>query len=310
MGTMTSTTAIAANALSKTYVLPLARRRVEALRGISLEVPSGSVFGLLGPNGAGKTTFVKILLGMTRPTAGDAHMLGSPVGDFRARRHVGYLPEGGRFPGYHTGRSLLRMHGYLAGLHGRALAARVDEVLDLVSMRPWQHMRLSRYSKGMVQRIGLAQALLARPALLMLDEPTDGVDPVGRAEVRELLDRLNSQGVTVFLNSHILAEVELFCRQVAILVRGTLRLQGDIADLTRQAGYRLCWQVAPAAAGQALGKDASATHTQDFPSLAEMNLAIDRLRSHGAVILRAGRCQASLEEVFLKAVQQTEAADD
>lgn len=309
---MTTSSAIHTEALAKTYVLPFARRRVEALRGVSLDVPAGSIFGLLGPNGAGKTTFVKILLGMTRATTGEARLLGAPVGDFRARRHVGYLPEGGRFPGYHTGRSLLVLHGHLAGLHGPSLAARVDEVLDLVSMRPWQHVRLSRYSKGMVQRLGLAQAMLGRPGLLMLDEPTDGVDPVGRAEIREVLDRLNAGGVTIFLNSHILAEVELFCRHVAILVKGKLQLQGEIAALTRQAGYRLTWQPSAASVAPHPAATAASLRSHDYPDLTSMNAAIDQLRAQGERIVRAEPCQASLEQVFLQAVnnQNAETSDD
>lgn len=299
---MTDSSAIAVSNLAKTYVLPFSRRRVEALRGVSLEVPAGSTFGLLGPNGAGKTTFVKILLGITRPTAGEAYLLGDLTGDFRSRRRVGYLPEGGRFPSYHTGRSLLRLQGQLAGLQGRALHAGIEEVLDLVSMRPWQDVRLARYSKGMVQRIGLAQAMLASPKLLMLDEPTDGVDPVGRAEIREVLDRLNHRGVTVFLNSHILAEVEIFCRDVAILHRGRLRLQGSVASLIRQAGYRLTWE--PSHNG-----GARTPVEEEFPDLPSLNAAIDRLRAQGALVMKAERCQSSLEQVFLEAIHGEEPTD-
>lgn len=287
--------AITATSLSKTYVVPWTRRRVDALRDVSLEVPAGSTFGLLGPNGAGKTTFVKILLGMTQPTAGSARLLGARVDDFRARRRVGYLPEGGRFPVYHTGESLLVFHGQLAGLQGSALQSRVDELLELVSMSQWKKVRLSRYSKGMVQRIGLAQAMLNEPDLLMLDEPTDGVDPVGRAEIREILDRLNSKGVTVFLNSHILAEVALFCRQVAILHRGMLQVQGDVASLTRKTGYRLSWRES--------GAEAAASPAQEeFPDIPALNQAIDRLRGRGDLVVGVERCQSSLEQVFLRAV--------
>lgn len=301
---------IAVQNLTKTYVLPFSRRRVEALRGVSLTVPDGSTFGLLGPNGAGKTTLVKILLGLTRPTSGGAQLLGQPAGDFAARGKVGYLPEGGRFPSYHTGRSLLRMQGQLAGLQGMGLHRLVDEMLDLVSMRNWQDVRIARYSKGMVQRIGLAQAMLSAPALLMLDEPTDGVDPVGRAEIREILDRLNQRGVTVFLNSHILAEVELFCHQVAILHRGKLRLQGRVQDLTRQAGYRLRYKTTPfGGSGGMDDMNVEATETE-FPDAPTMNAAIDRLRAEGAFILHAERCQSSLEQVFLQAIHGEEAGGD
>lgn len=304
---MSHAPAIEADSLRKTYTLPWRRRRVEALSGLSLQVPRGSAFGLLGPNGAGKTTFVKILLGMTRATEGSASLLGQRVGVFTARQQVGYLPEGGRFPSYHTGRSLLELHGQLAGLHGAALAKRVDEVLDLVAMRDWEHVGLGRYSKGMVQRIGLAQAMLGSPDLLMLDEPTDGVDPVGRALVREVLDRLNQSGVTIFLNSHILAEVELFCRQVAILHRGRVVLEGDVASLTRKAGYLLKWRT-PGDPSAALleGAEAAAepgVWTATYTDLAALNAAIDTLRQQGALVERVERCQTSLEQVFLQAVR-------
>ncbi|MCU0226209.1 MAG: ABC transporter ATP-binding protein [Bryobacterales bacterium] len=299
-----STAAIDVRNLHKTYALPLRRRRVEALRGVSLTVEPGSTFGLLGANGAGKTTLVKILLGLARADAGEAFLLGQPAGRFQARTRVGYLPEGGRFPNYHTGWSLLRMQGQLAGFHGSALRAMVEEVLDLVAMRTWKDVRLANYSKGMVQRIGLAQAMLGRPSLLMLDEPTDGVDPVGRAEMREVLQRLNDRGVTVFLNSHILAEVELFCRDVAILHRGKLRLRGNVAELTRQAGFRVLYQQAGTQTAHAAATEAA------FPDLASTNAAIDALRAEGKLIVQVERCQSTLEQVFLQAIGGQEARLD
>lgn len=306
----TNAPAIEAESLSKTYTLPWSRRRIEALAGVTLSVPRGASFGLLGPNGAGKTTFVKVLLGMTRPTAGDVRLFNNPVGDFSIRKRIGYLPEGGSFPNYHTGRSLLELHGRLAGLQGTALQKRVEEILDLVAMRDWDDVSLSRYSKGMMQRIGLGQALLGNPDLLMLDEPTDGVDPVGRALVREVLERLNQNGVTIFLNSHILAEVELFCRRVAILHRGRVVLDGDVAELTQGAGYQLRWS-APAVSpqpkiGNAILTDQPSVWSSNYDNVESLNAAIDTLRQQGALIERVERRQASLEQVFLRAVRGEE----
>lgn len=314
--------AIQAESLSKTYFFPWSRRRVEALRDLTLSIPAGSSFGLLGPNGAGKTTFLKILLGMATPSSGSAHLLGQPVGQFAARERVGYLPEGGSLPGYHTGRSFLRLHARLAGLSGTSMESRIDAVLEMVSMREWQTVRLDRYSKGMAQRLGLAQALLGDPQLLVLDEPTDGVDPVGRALLRDVLEALNQQGVTIFVNSHILAEVELFCRRVAILHQGRLALQGDVADLVQQAGYRLQWTsphsgVIPTPL-PTVGDHPSQEPPQwdedrqlwsvELPDTVALNQAIDALRQQGALIESVERAHASLEQVFLRTIRGVEEA--
>jgi ABC-2 type transport system ATP-binding protein len=295
--------AIQVEFLSKTYTLPWSRRRVEALTNLTLRIPRGTSFGLLGPNGAGKTTFVKILLGLARPTSGRVNLFGESIGPYLLRQRVGYLPEGGSFPNYHTGRSLLELHGRLAGLLGTALNKRVEEILDLVAMREWEHVSLSRYSKGMVQRIGLGQALLGNPDLLVLDEPTDGVDPVGRALVREVLERLNQNGVTIFINSHILAEVELFCRRVAILHRGKVVLDGEVTDLTQGAGYHLRWTSPQPVIAHATRTEQDGCWSATFPDVESLNAAIDTLRQHAALIDRVERRQTSLEQVFLRAVR-------
>lgn len=308
--------AIETQGLDKLYKLALGRRTLRAVSAVSLRVPAGSTFGLLGPNGAGKTTLVKMLLGMTAPTAGTARIFGIDCRQRQARLRVGYLPENGRYPGHHTGRSLLQFQGRLCGMRGTDLERRVDEVLALVSMREWGFLRLAKYSKGMLQRIGIAQALLHRPALLMLDEPSDGVDPVGRNQIRDLLLNLNASGVTVFLNSHLLAEVEQSCRDVAILHRGRLLLSGSVKDLTHRAGYTIHCESPKGdlprgldhlvnAPPHALHKypDGRVRWLVEVADLDLLNAVIDLLRRRHSQIETVEKNKTTLEQVFLDAVR-------
>jgi len=221
---------IETRSLHKTY------GRIEALKGVSIRVEPGEIYGLLGQNGAGKTTLIKILLGIVRKTDGDATLLGEPAGTVRVRREVGYLPEDHRFPEYHTGYSLMDFYGQLYGLSRDERRRRIPEMLEVVGIRNRMNSRIRTYSKGMKQRLGIAQAMFHDPKVIFLDEPTDGVDPVGRREIRDMMERLKAKGKTIFLNSHLLGEVELVCDRVAILQRGELARQGTVADLTRQTG--------------------------------------------------------------------------
>ena len=189
------------------------------------------MFGFLGPNGAGKTTTVKILLGLVSPTSGTARLFGKPVADVAARQRVGYLPENFRFHDWLTGEQLLDFHARLAGLSGKERRERIPEVLDRVGLGGRGGDRLRSYSKGMTQRIGLAQAIMHAPDLVVLDEPTSALDPVGRREVRDLIHSLRNQGMTVFLNSHLLSEVEMVCDRVAIVDRGRVVGSGRLEDL-------------------------------------------------------------------------------
>ena len=210
--------------------------KIEALRGVSLNVERGEIYGLLGQNGAGKTTLIKILLAITKRTSGEARLLGQPAGSKAVRKRVGYLPEDHHFPDYHTGYSLLEFYGTLLEVPRRELRKRIPEMLELVGLKNRMHYKMRTYSKGMKQRVGLAQALLHDPELVFLDEPTDGVDPVGRREIRKILQQLKDEGKTIFLNSHLLGEVELVCDRVAILQRGEVICEGDISSLTQQHG--------------------------------------------------------------------------
>ncbi len=194
--------------------------RKVAVEGLSLEVRRGEVFGFLGPNGAGKSTSVKMLLGLVAPTDGEAAVLGHPVGDVETRRKIGFLPEHFRFYDWLTAAELLHLHGRLYGMPPLRLREHVPALLDLVGLTPHRDKRLRDFSKGMLQRIGLAQALLNDPELIFLDEPTSGLDPVGRRLVRDIIKAQRSRGATVFLNSHLLSEVEITCDRVAFIKHG------------------------------------------------------------------------------------------
>lgn len=204
-----------------------------AVRNLSLKVRRGEIFGFLGPNGAGKSTSIKMLLGLVKPTGGEARVLGAQSGNVAIRRKIGFLPEDFRFYTWLSASELLRLHGRLCGLSAVALAERVPEMLDLVGLTPYREKRLREFSKGMLQRIGLAQALLHEPELVFLDEPTSGLDPMGRRLVRDVIRAQRDRGATVFLNSHLLSEVEITCDQVAFIKQGEivgnhdLRAQSD-----------------------------------------------------------------------------------
>lgn len=221
--------------VSKTYRGRFGRKGVHALRGISMQVRRGEIFGLLGPNGAGKSTLVKILMTVIRPTDCRGHLLGRPVGTKHVLSQVGYLPEHHKFPDYLTGGQVLDYFAALSNVPRAERRRRAGELLELVGMTKWAGTRVKGYSKGMRQRLGIANALMSNPELVLLDEPTDGVDPVGRRDIRNILIRLRNEGKTVMLNSHLLSELEMVCDRVAILVQGVVAAQGTIADLTRDS---------------------------------------------------------------------------
>ncbi len=207
-------------------------RKVHALRGVDMQVHPGEVFGLLGPNGAGKSTLVKIMMTVVKATRATGQILGQPVGHKPTLARVGYLPEHARFPWYLTGRQAIDYLGALAKVDRATRKRRANELLDTVGMTSDANRRVRTYSKGMQQRIGLAQAMVNDPDLIVLDEPTDGVDPVGRRDIRQVIVQLREQGKTIFINSHMLGELEMICDRVAILVGGKVVSQGKIRDLT------------------------------------------------------------------------------
>ncbi len=198
------------------------------MRNLSLSVPRSEIFGFLGPNGAGKSTSIKMLLGLVAPTSGEAFVLGVPAGDVEVRRKIGFLPEDFRFYEWLTATELLEFHGRLFGVPARALRDRVPALIDLVGLTPHRGKRLQDFSKGMLQRIGLAQALIHEPELIFLDEPTSGLDPMGRRLVRDIIRKQRDRGSTVFVNSHLLSEIEITCDQVVFIREGEVVTSRDL----------------------------------------------------------------------------------
>lgn len=209
-------------------------RRVTAVDQLSLDVRRGEVFGFLGPNGAGKTTTLKMLMGLIYPTSGQARIFGHPVGDPAAKAKLGFLPESPYFYDYLTSQEFLSFYGHLFGLWGAVLNRRVDELLELVGMTHARDLQLRKFSKGMLQRVGIAQALINDPELVVLDEPMSGLDPIGRKEVRDLIFRLKESGKTVMFSSHILHDAELLCDRVAMIMKGRLVACGPVTELIEQ----------------------------------------------------------------------------
>jgi ABC-2 type transport system ATP-binding protein len=227
--------------LVREFRAPFRRARVLAVRGLDLSVEKGRVFGLLGPNGSGKTTTILMLLGLLKPTAGEASILGRPAGHKEARRRTGFLPEETRLYEFLSGLETLLFVGRLYGIPRAERGRRAEELLRRTAMWEARDRRLSTYSKGMARRIGLAQALMARPELLVLDEPTSGLDPVGNRDVRDLLRETAAGGTTILLTSHILSDVAEVCDEIAILHRGRKILAGAVRDLLSDA-RRLSWE--------------------------------------------------------------------
>jgi ABC-2 type transport system ATP-binding protein len=273
--------ALAVQGLAKRY------GRVEALHGIDLEVAEGELVGLLGPNGAGKSTLVKIACGLVRPTAGGAWVCGARAGSSRARSALGYLAEFFRFPGWMSADELLRLHQQLAGSKGGKQER--ERLLELVALTDARDRRVEEMSKGMQQRLGIAQALVGEPRILLLDEPTSALDPVGRRTVRELLEELRSRGVSVLLNSHLLSEVELVCDRVVILLGGHVVAEGTTQELAHPRGIEL-----ETDAGVELVEGAK---RDDAPRLVADAVAAGR-KVYGVRVL-----SSTLEEVYLEAVR-------
>ncbi|MEC7242587.1 MAG: ABC transporter ATP-binding protein [Myxococcota bacterium] len=228
---MTSPLALHCENLGKVYRVGFWKRKVDALRRLNLEVQPGEIFGFIGPNGAGKTSTIKILAGLHRATTGEAKVFGLPAGSTAANALIGFLPERPYFYAHLTSRELLRFYGNLFDLRGSMLEKRIDELLDRVQLRDVEDVQLKAYSKGMLQRAGLAQALINRPKLILLDEPMSGLDPMGRMLVREIILEQKAQGATLFFSSHILADVEQICDRVALMVGGDLKAEGPIEEL-------------------------------------------------------------------------------
>src|SRR5579872_5893802 len=291
--------AIETAGLTKVFRSRWKRREVKAVDEISLRVARGITYGFLGPNGAGKTTFVKMLLSAVHPTSGSASIFGRPADDPEARRPIGYLPENHRFPTYFTGTGMLDFYASLSDLAPIQRKILIPELLERVGLEKWGSVRIGKYSKGMLQRVGLAQALMHSPQLLILDEPSDGVDPVGRKHIRDILHNLEQQGCTIFLNSHLLAEVELFCREVAIIQKGKVALSGTVEELTSGSGYKLEAEGVPEQLETALRASAKSFVSTDgalsllYGTREEANRAIDLLRASGCELEAFARSRST-----------------
>lgn len=320
-------------------VAKIYKGKVHALRGIDMKVNRGEIFGLLGPNGAGKSTLVKIMTTIIRPTQAEGTILQNPIGHKATLGRVGYLPENHRFPRYLSGRQTVEFFGALCHVNRATRKKRAQELLDLVGMSADADRKLATYSKGMTQRVGLAQAMAADPDLILLDEPTDGVDPVGRRDIRNILQRLREQRKTVFINSHLLSELEMVCDRVAILVAGRVARQGTLNELTvteqryeieiftsdeptrlRQRIVQALPAVFPAHSGSV-----SVDLSGKLPSGQDVHLRgatlaipggephhiqelLDALRRGGLIIRRVQQRRPSLEELFMAAVEVPEMA--
>ena len=228
-----STPAVQIENISKIFPVPLRRQRVQAVKNLSLVVQPGQVYGLLGPNGCGKSTTLKILLGLVTPNSGRALIFGKDSREYRSRRDVGFLPENPYFYKFLTAAETLAFYGKICGLSGKTLATRIDELIELVGLSDARDRRVGGFSKGMLQRIGLAQALIQDPGLVVLDEPTAGVDPAGSHQIRDLILDLKKRGKTVLLTSHLLEQVQEICDRVGIMARGEMIREGSLDDLVR-----------------------------------------------------------------------------
>lgn len=294
--------------LRKTYRSLFRRERIRALEGIDLEVHPGEIFGFLGPNGAGKTTTVKLLLGLLRPDSGTIRILGGEPGSLAVKRRIGYMPERSILPPYLRLAEMLRLFAGLSGLRGAARDAAVHQAIHTVDLGPVAHRTLDGFSKGMLQRASLAQALLGDPDLLLLDEPAIGLDPVGRHKLRELFKRVRDQGRTIFLNSHELEVVQIICDRFAILDRGRILATepiGKLRDLSRYSIELGTCPPGPERLVELLGP-AARWIPQDRlilfegRSLAEINQVVDRIRGTGTEIVSLNPHTISLEELFLR----------
>jgi len=323
-------TAIVAENLSKTYREGLVfRKKFQALDAVSFTVNQGEIFGLLGPNGAGKTTFIKVLLGIIKKSAGRATLLGHPAGSKKCRQMVGYLPERLRIPPHLTAYQALDYFGNLSNVPTRVIHSKRDEYLELVGLQGREKDLVKKFSKGMVQRLGLAQALLHQPKMVILDEPTDGLDPRARAEMRSIISNLAARGVTIFLNSHLLQEVEMICQRVAILDKGNLRYCGPVANIgeylattstseskqnTKLIRFEVLGDADSLNSGFAktdfkvVSNDGSAASVEvKVQDQSEVDRIVDSLRKNGVSITGIEIRRVTLEDAFL---QLTEADAD
>src|SRR6266571_3643720 len=298
--------------LEKTYTVGFWRKKPkQALKPLHLKVEDGEIFGFLGPNGAGKTTTLKLLMGLVFPTAGTARILGMAIDDPRMKAQIGFLPEQPYFYDYLTAGELLNYSGQLSGVNAKLRSRRVSEVLNLVGLPDVGGMQLRKFSKGMLQRVGIAQAVLHNPKLVFFDEPMSGLDPMGRREVRDLMEQLKHEGKTVFFSTHILSDAEALCDRVAIIHKGELRGVGAVEDLTAtvKGKVEVIWQGTQIPASmKALGAECHVTGDTVRAVLPEtqQDPAIDALRRERIRLIAITPLRTSLEAYFVEKLQHSE----
>ena len=292
--------------LEKTYHVGFWRKRPKrALRPLRLTIEEGEVFGFLGPNGAGKTTTLKLLMGLASPTAGTARILGMDIDDPEVKAKIGFLPEQPYFYDYLTGRELLAYYAQLSGVAAKERSKRVEAMLERFGLSDSAGVQLRKYSKGMLQRVGLAQAILHDPKVVFLDEPMSGLDPMGRREVREMIQEMRNEGKTVFFSTHILSDAEALCDRVAIIHQGELRGVGAVAQLTSQTQGQVeiifCAQTVPAAL-TALGVEARVSGDMVNAVVEEQkqDAALEILRREGIRLISLTPVRSSLEEYYIE----------
>jgi len=298
--------------LEKTYMVGFWRKRPKrALQPLHLAVEDGEIFGFLGPNGAGKTTTLKMLMGLVFPTAGTARILGKEWTDPEVKAQIGFLPEQPYFYDYLTAHELLDYYGQLSGVPGKDRRVRVEEVLERVALTDIKGVQLRKFSKGMLQRVGIAQAILHKPKLVFFDEPMSGLDPLGRREVRDLMLQLQQEGTTVFFSTHILSDAETLCDRVAIIHQGELRGVGAVEELTGsvEGKIEVVWQgtqVPPSI--KALGAECHVTGetVRGVISANQQDAAIDALRRERLRLIAITPLRTSLESYFVEKLQHSQ----
>lgn len=286
------------------------RGRVKALDDFSIEIDQGKIFSLLGPNGAGKTTLIKTLLNIIHPTSGSALVLGEPITNYKIHKQIGYLAENHRFPEFLTAGQVLHYYGKMSGIEHSVLKDKIPQLLKQVKLGDWINTKIRKYSKGMMQRMGLAHAMINDPALLFLDEPTDGIDPVGRREIRDLLKSMRDQGKTIFLNSHLLSEVERVSDEVAILKDGRLLEKGTVEDfISVKEQYQLKLDSEKETVISLLSRaniefdSTSEMFTVSVKDESELNNLIDQLRSSKINIQAIIPRKITLEDFFIDVIE-------
>jgi ABC-2 type transport system ATP-binding protein len=298
--------------LEKTYSVGFWRKRPKrALLPLQLTVEEGEIFGFLGPNGAGKTTTLKLLMGLIFPTGGSARILGNDWTDPAVKSQIGFLPEQPYFYDYLTARELLLYYGRLSGVPGKELSKRVEAVLARVGLPDVGGVQLRKFSKGMLQRVGIAQAILHEPKVVFFDEPMSGLDPMGRREVRDLMEELKAEGKTVFFSTHILSDAEALCDRVAVIHLGELRAVGAVADLTSgvHGKVEIIWEgTAVPASLKALGAECHITGENVRAIVAEesQDLALDALRREGLRLISLVPVRTTLEQYFVEKLKRSE----